>query len=147
MILTASPGAAKSVLSAKVCELYKQRGELAGYHFCDFRNSDSRSPHIILQSLASQMCDNLVGFRDKLTEVLRREHSRESLSDAFRVLSNNPLHALDRREPVLNVVDALDESKTDDKSEFLELISEEFTELPEWIKIFITTFKSRGNPS
>jgi hypothetical protein len=36
-------------------------------------------------------------------------------------------------------VDALDESKTEDKSEFLELISEEFPELPEWIKIFITS--------
>ncbi|CAB4027526.1 E3 ubiquitin- ligase DZIP3, partial [Paramuricea clavata] len=107
MILTAGPGAAKSVLSAK--------------------------------SLASQMCDNVDGFRDKLTEVLRREHSRESLSDAFRVLLNNPLHALDRREPMMIVVDALDESKTDDKSEFLELISEEFIELQEWIKIFVTS--------
>jgi hypothetical protein len=40
---------------------------------------------------------------------------------------------------MLIVVDALDESKTEDKSEFLELISEEFPELPEWIKIFITS--------
>ncbi|CAB4015152.1 Hypothetical predicted protein [Paramuricea clavata] len=35
MILTAGPGVGKSVLSAKACELYKQRGELASYHFCD----------------------------------------------------------------------------------------------------------------
>jgi hypothetical protein len=139
MILTAGPGAGKSVLSAKVCELYKQRGQLAGYHFCDFRNLDSRNPHKILQSLASQMCDNVAGFRGKLTEALRRDHSRELLSDAFRVILNNPLRALDRRAPVLIVVDALDESKTDAKSEFLELISEEFIELPEWIKIFITS--------
>jgi hypothetical protein len=139
MVLTAGPGLGKSVLSAKVCELYKQRGQLAGFHFCDFRNADSRNAHRILQSLASQMCDNVDGFRDKLTEVLRREHSRESLSDAFRVLLNDPLDALDRREPMLIVVDALDESKTEDKSEFLELISEEFPELPEWIKIFITS--------
>jgi hypothetical protein len=134
MILTAAPGAGKSVLSAKICEICKERGQLAAYHFCDFRNT-----HTILQSLASQMCDNVDGFRDKLTEVLRREHFRDSLSDAFRVLLNDPLHGLDRRQPLLIVVDASDESKPDVKSEFLELISGEFPELPEWIKIFITS--------
>jgi hypothetical protein len=139
MILTAGPGVGKSVLSAKVCELYKQRDQLAAYHFCNFRNSDYSDPHRILQSLASQMCDNVEGFRDKLNEGLHREHSRESLSDVFRVLLNDPLHALDRHEPLLIVVDALDESKTDVRSEFLELISDEFPELPEWIKIFITS--------
>jgi hypothetical protein len=152
MILTAGPGFGKSVLSAKVYELYKQRAQLAAYHFCDFRNSDSRNPHRILQSLASQMCDNVDGFRDKLTEGLRREHSRDSHSDAFRVLLNDPLHAVETRKPrlwmlwrraqhkpKLIVVDALDESQTDAKSEFLELISEKFPQLPKCVKIFITS--------
>ncbi len=139
MILTAWPGVGKSVLSAKVCDAYKQSGRLAAHHFCDFKKSDSRNPNRILQSLASQMCDSVEGFRDKLTEVLRREHSRDSLSDAFRVLLNDPLNALHNREPMLIVIDALDESKTDDKSEFLELISDEFAELPEWIKILISS--------
>ncbi len=139
MILTAGPGVGKSVLSAKVCKQYQQRGQLAACHFCDFRNSDSRNPNRILQSLASQMCDNVEGFRDELTKSLRRDHSRDSLPDAFRVLLNDPLHALNRHEPMLIVVDALDESKTDEKSEFLELISDNFFELPEWIKIFISS--------
>ncbi|XP_028417975.1 uncharacterized protein LOC114542683 isoform X2 [Dendronephthya gigantea] len=139
LIVTAGPGVGKSVLSAKLCELFRERGQLAAHHFCDFRNSDSNNPQRILQSLASQMCDNVEGFRDKLTEILRREHSRDSLSDAFRVLLNDPLHALDRHDPMLIIVDALDESKTDEKSEFLELISEKFCELPDWIKIFISS--------
>ena len=139
MILTAGPGVGKSVLSAKACELYKERGQLAACHFCDFKNEESRNPHRILQSLASQMCDNIEGFCDKLTEVFRREHSRDSLPDAYRVLLNEPLHALDRHKPVLIVVDALDESKTESKSDFLELISEEFLELPRWVKILITS--------
>jgi nucleoside-triphosphatase THEP1 len=139
MILTAGPGIGKSVLSAKVCELYKQRGQLAGCHFCDFRNADARNPHKIIESLASQFCDNVDGFLDKLTYFLDREHSRDSLLDAFRVLLNDPLHALDRREPMLIVVDALDKSVTDVKSEFLELISEKFPKLPKWIKMLITS--------
>ena len=139
MILTAGPGVGKSVLSAKACELYKERGQLGACHFCDFKNSDSRNPHRILQSLASQMCDNIEGFHHKLTEVLRREHSRDSLPDAYRVLLNDPLHALERQAPVLIVVDALDESKAESKSDLLELISEEFLELPPWVKILISS--------
>ena len=139
MILTAGPGVGKSVLSAKVCDAYKETGRLAAYHFCDCRNSDSRNPNTILQSLASQMCDNVDGFRNQLTETLRREHSQASLSDSFRVLLKDPLRALVRSEPMLIVVDALDESKTDVKSEFLELISDEFAELPGWIKILISS--------
>ena len=139
MILTAGPGVGKSVLSAKVCDAYKQKCRLAAYHFCDFRNSDYSNPNRILQSLASQMCDGVEGFRDKLSEVLRREHSRDLLFDAFRVLLNDPLHAVHSREPMLIVIDALDESKTDDKSEFLELISDEFGRLPKWIKILISS--------
>ena len=139
MILTAGPGIGKSVLSAKVCQDYSERGKLAGRHFCDFRKSNYSKPSNILQSLASQMCDNVDGFSEKLTEILGRNHSLDSLSDAFTVILNEPLHALDRREPMLVVVDALDESKADDKSEFLELISDEFPDLPKWIKILITS--------
>ena len=139
MILTAGPGIGKSVLSAKVSQDYCESKQLAGCHFCDFKTSDSRNPSRILESLASQMCDNVNGFREKLTEILCRTHTRDSLSDAFRVLLSEPLHALDRREPMLIVVDALDESKTGDKSEFLELISDKFPDLPKWIKIMITS--------
>ena len=139
MILTAGPGVGKSVLSAMVCELFKQRGQLAAYHFCDHRNPDCINPSSILHSLASQMCDNVDGFRKKLTEILGHKHSQSTLSEAFRILLHDSLHALDRREPMLIVVDALDESKTDDKSEFLELISDEFPELPKWIKILISS--------
>ena len=96
----------------------------------------------ILQFLASQMCDNVDGFltsMNKLTEIHGRDHSLDSLSDAFTVLLSEPLHDLDGHEPMLLVLDTLDESKTDDKSEFLELISDEFPRLPKWIKILITS--------
>ena len=85
------------------------------------------------------MCDNVVRFRDKLTEMLQREHSRDSLSDANFLVLNEPIHCLDRWEPMLIVLDALDESSTGDKSEFLELISDESLELRKWIKMLITS--------
>ena len=48
MILTAGPGMGKSVLSAKVCQQYRERGQLAGCHFCDFKKSECSNPLRIL---------------------------------------------------------------------------------------------------
>ena len=139
MILTAGPGIGKSVFAANVCEIYQKSGKLAACHFCKFNNSDYRNPHTLLQSLASHMCDNVEGFKDKLADQLRRSHCKETLSDAFRVLLNDPLHALESRDPMLIVIDAMDESLMEGKSEMLELISEEFPHLPKWIKVLITS--------
>ena len=140
MILTAGPGVGKSVFAAEVCNIYAEHGKLAACHFCQYNKSrDYSDPRKIIESLASSMCDNIAGFKIKLDDQLQRSHSRETLSDAFRVLLNDPLHALGEREPMLLVIDALDESAVGGKSAFLELISDEFPNLPQWIKILITS--------
>ena len=137
MILTAGPGVGKSVFAAEVCKMYA--GQLAACHFCQYNQSDYRNPRMIIESLASMMCDNVPGFKAKLNDQLKRSHSKETLSDAFRVLINDPLHALENRGPMMLVIDALDETEVGGKSEFLELISDEFPKLPPWIKILITS--------
>ena len=139
MILTAGPGVGKSVFAAEVCRMYAEQGQLAACHFCQYNMADRRDPRMIIESLAGIMCDNVEGFKAKLDGQLQRRHSRKTLSDAFRVLINDPLYALEEREPMLLVIDALDESAVEGKSEFLELISEEFLKLPQWIKILITS--------
>jgi WD40 repeat protein len=139
MILTAGPGVGKSVFAAEVCRIYAGKGQLAACHFCQYNKSDYSNPRMIIESLASNMCENVKGFKAKLDDQLQRSHSKETLSDEFRVLLNDPLHALGKRKPMLLVIDALDESEVAGKSEFLELISEEFPKLPQWIKILITS--------
>ena len=139
MILTAGPGVGKSTFAAEVCRRYTEKRQLAACHFCKYNNSDKRNPQKIIESLASHMCDNVKDFKDKLRKKLQRNHSKETLSDAFCALLNDPLYALGERKPVLLVIDALDESEVGGKSEFLELISEEFPRLPQWIKILITS--------
>jgi WD40 repeat protein len=139
MILTAGPGVGKSVFAAEVCRIYAGKGQLAACHFCQYNKSDYSNPRMIIESLASNMCENVKFFKAKLDEQLQRSHSRETLLDAFRVLINDPLLTLEEREPMLLVIDALDESVVAGKSEFLELISEEFPKLPQWIKILITS--------
>lgn len=139
MILTAGPGVGKSVFAGKVCQMYKDLRQLAACHFCKFNYSDYRNPQILFESLSSHMCQNIPGFRGKLIEQLRRNHSRDTITDAFRVLLNDPLHAIEERDPMMIVIDGLDESETRGKSELLDLIAKEFPKLPSWIKIFITS--------
>ena len=139
LLLTAGPGFGKSVFAAKVCEEFKKEGKLAASHFCDFSNSNLRDPMIMLQSLASQMCENIAGFREKLLDQLRRPHQVRSLKDAFRIYLQNPLDELEVEKPSLVVIDGLDESEADNKNEIVNLIADYFPDLPECIKVLVTS--------
>ena len=139
LLLTAGPGFGKSVFAAKVCENFKIKGKLAASHFCDFSNSNLRDPMMMLQSLASQMCENITGFKEKLVDQLRRPHQVQSLKDAFRIYLQNPLDELDLEKPTLVVIDGLDESAADDKNEIMNLIADYFPDLPECIKFLVTS--------
>ena len=139
MILTAGPGIGKSVFAGKVCQVYKETGKLAACHFCKFNDSNLRNPLKMLQSLASQMCTSINGFKEKLVEKLKRPHEVNTITDAFRVYLNEPLQELETSQPMLIVIDGLDESEANGRSELLDLIAEEFSKLPEWIKILVTS--------
>ena len=139
MILTAGPGVGKSVFAGKVCQVYKEIGKLAACHFCKFNDSNLRNPLNMLQSLASQMCTSINGFKEKLVEKLKRPHKINTITDAFRVYLNEPLHELETSQPMLIVIDGLDESESNGRNELLDLIAEAFSELPELIKILVTS--------
>lgn len=139
LLLTAGPGFGKSVFAAKVCENFKKKGNFAACHFCDFSDSNLRDPMMMLQSLASQMCDTVVGFKEKLLDQLKRPHHVRSLKDAFGVYLQNPLDELEVDEPYLVVLDGLDESAADDKNEIVNLITDYFPDLPKCVKVLVTS--------
>ena len=141
LVLKGGPGFGKSVFAAKLCEDFKKNGKLAACHFCDFSDSNLRNPMMMLQSLASQMCENIHGFKEKLLDQLKRPHEVSSLKDAFGVYLQNPLDELeiDEREPLLIVIDGLDESAADDKSDIVNLIANYFLDLPDRVKVLVTS--------
>ncbi|XP_028416515.1 E3 ubiquitin-protein ligase DZIP3-like [Dendronephthya gigantea] len=73
-LITAGPGFGKSVFAAKICEDFEKKGKLAACHFCDFSDPNLRDPMVMLQSLASQMCENVPGFKEKLLDQLKQPH-------------------------------------------------------------------------
>ena len=139
LLLTAGPGFGKSVFSARICEDFKKKKTLAGCHFCDCSDSNLRNPMMMLQSLASQMCENVGGFKEKLLDQLKRPHEVQNLRDAFGIYLQNPLDELELVEPILIVIDGLDESAADAKNEIVNLIAEYFPDLPKFIKVLVTS--------
>ena len=141
LVLKAGPGFGKSVFAAKLCADFKKNGKLAACHFCDFSDSNYRNPMMMLQSLASQMCENIHGFKEKLLDQLKRPHKVSSLKDAFGVYLQNPLDELeiDEREPLLIVIDGLDESAADDKNDIVNLVADYFPDLPDHIRVLVTS--------
>ena len=138
LLITAGPGFGKSVFAAKVCELFSKRGKLAACHFCEFNDSNLKDPMMMMQSLASHMCENVPGFKEMLLDQLKRPHKVQSLKDAFQIYLQNPLDEL-VVEPSLIVIDGLDESATDDKSDMMKLIADHFIDLPKCVKVLITS--------
>ena len=138
-LLKAGPGFGKSVFAAKVCEDFKKKGKLAACHFCDFSDSNLKKPILMLQSLASQMCENVNGFKEKLLDQLKRSLEVRNLKDAFGVYLQTPLEELKVEEPFLVVIDGLDESAAEDKNEIVNLIINYFPDLPSCIKVLVTS--------
>ena len=138
LLLTAGPGFGKSVFAAKVCEIFEDKGKLAACHFCDFSNSNLKDPMMMLQSLASHMCQSVNGFKEKLLDQLQRPHKVHSLKDAFQVYLQNPLDELEVERSLI-VIDGLDESATDDKSDMVKLIADNFPDLPRCVKVLVTS--------
>ena len=140
MILTADAGFGKSTFAGQVCKEYKERDQLKACHFFKSTISAYSDPRKMLESLASQLCENVKGFREKLAAQLQRNHSITTIGDAFRVFLKDPLNSLpDEKSSILIVIDGLDESVSDEKKHLLDVIDEEFQLLPKWIKIFITS--------
>ena len=138
LLISAGPGFGKSVFAAKICNLFGEKGKLAACHFCDFSNSNLNDPMMMLESLASQMCDNIAGFKDELCDQLKRRHKVNNLNDAFQIYLQNPLDDLEV-ELKLIVIDGLDESASASRSEMVKLIGDHFPDLPNCVKVLLTS--------
>ena len=144
MVISGSAGMGKSVISAVICGKMQDAGQLAGSHFCQHDRVRHRNPKVMLQSLASQLCDILPEYKKALVEKLSRnlgvEINNMEVKDLFEVLFEEPLASLnDSSLTYLMVIDGLDESEFQGRNELLDVIANYFEGLPLWIRFLVTT--------
>ena len=112
MVISGNAGMGKSVISAVMCEKMQEAGRLAGSHFCQHDRARHRNPKVMLQSLASQLCDFVPDYKKGLVEKLSRnlgvEINNMEVNDLFEVLFEEPLTSLnDPGLTYLMVIDGL----------------------------------------
>ena len=144
MVISGSAGMGKSVISAVICEKMQDAGRLAGSHFCQHDRARHRNPKVMLQSLASQLCDILPEYKKALMEKLSRnlgvEMNNMEVRDLFEVLFEEPLASLNNSSlAYLIVIDGLDESEFQGRNELLDVIANYFQGLPLWVRFLVTT--------
>ena len=144
IVISGNAGMGKSVISAVICERMQEAGRLAGSHFCQHDRARHRNPKVMLQFLATQLCDFLPDYKNALVEKLSRnlgvEINNMEVKDLFEVLFEEPLTSLnDPGLTYLMVIDGLDESEFRGRNELLDVIANYFQGLPLWIRFLVTT--------
>ena len=159
--LCADPGWGKSAVIGRLA--HAQRARVLAVHFCRHDEEDSRQPHRVIPSLAYQIASQLDDYRGQLLETVRTrtDWTTASAGDLFRQLIQEPLahcieggrnaaeevdgHAGGQHQRRLIVIDALDECvDANERSEFLDVLSERIRTLPEWLGLVISSRKERS---
>ncbi|XP_068681720.1 uncharacterized protein [Montipora foliosa] len=145
MVISGNAGMGKSVISAVTCKRMEEAGRLSGSHFCQHKNVRYRSPQLMLQSLASHLSHTLPEYKKSLVEKLSRnlgpvELNSMGVEELFALLFKEPLNNVkDPGRNILMVIDGLDESEYQGRNELLDVIANQFSRLPQWIRFFVTT--------
>jgi len=144
MVISGNAGMGKSVIAAVMCKKMLDAGRLSGSHFCQHDKARRRSARLMLQSLAYHLSCHLPEYKKALVEQLSRNLGTEvnnmEVGDLFELLFEEPLSGLsDPGFTSVLVIDGLDESEYQGRSDLLDVISRYFARLPRWIRFLMTT--------
>ena len=144
MVISGNAGMGKSVIAAVICNRMQEAGRLSGSHFCQYNNARYCKPQLMIQSLASHLSHALPEYKRALGEQLSRNLGTDlnnmGVEELFALLFKEPLSAVgDPGRNMLMVIDGLDESKYQGRSELLNVIANQFCKLPIWIRFLVTT--------
>jgi hypothetical protein len=142
-IISGQAGMGKSIIAAVICKLFLEN--FAACHFFQYNNSRYNNSKFLLQSLAWQLSNVFSDYKKELTGKLSGFKSQTlndmNIEGLFSMLLTEPLSRCnsDQCKPFLIVIDALDESRREDRYELVDLITKHFPKLPSYIRFLITT--------
>ncbi|CAH3180644.1 unnamed protein product, partial [Porites lobata] len=144
MVISGDAGMGKSVISAVVCQRMRHAGRLTGSHFCQHNKARPRNPKIMLQSLAYQLSEFLPPYKRELVKALSRNLGEDinnlEVGELFELLFEEPLiNVDDPGRSLLMVIDGLDESEYKGRNDLLDVMANQFSTLPGWVRFCVTT--------
>lgn len=131
-------GVGKSVLTAEL--MRRHFPQVAAWHFCRHDDKDKSAPPALLRSLAAMLCHRLSGFEAALREGSAAVLLSSDPQELFEGLVLAPLkHVTPPAQPMLIILDALDEIPKEVQKPLLDVITRQLTQLPPWLRLFVTS--------
>ena len=143
-LIGGAPGTGKSVFAAILSNFMSN---CCSVFFCEWNNSETRNPAIVIKSLAFQMACNIKDYRELLINILKSKNfdgmSFQTLMDFLLI---DPLNSLidGGREDNIIVIDALDEAGENEYNLLVELLIQKIDNFPSWIRFVMTSRLERN---
>jgi WD40 repeat protein len=137
-LVTGDPGTGKSAYLAHVLSHCPQ---VAAHHFCVANLSESLEPMRFVESLAAQLAGRREDYRRLLAGVKRAAVGECDAGTLLRRLVADPLRQLAWGQPLLIVVDGLDEALLRGGDNIPRLLSDRLEDFPAWVRFVISTRK------
>ena len=136
LLLTADAGVGKSAIASQMTT----RSNVCGVHFCSQSNIESCRPAAWVRGLVFQLATQLPPYRQELAKL--SAPNWEQPASLFRTLIAEPLRLceaqLDVIEPLVFVVDGLDESVAVAGRDLAELLADSAEHFPSWLRLLVT---------
>ena len=140
MWIMGGAGTGKSVVAAvfvNQASLHTNQYKIGAIHFCLHTNPKDSDPIRLITSLAVQLAEQLPECYKGVeisTDILT-----SGISNAFESLIKNPLLKAKQENPLVILIDALDELPSTAIRPLLKLISQELLQLPGFIRLVVTS--------
>lgn len=140
LIIAGDPGIGKSAVMAQLASRHPQ---VMAFHFCISSLADSINPVVFVKSIASQLATQIPDYHEAIKQIDYELLTRLDAGTLFRRLIVDPIKSIKLTEPVLILIDALDEAWSDTPGNIVRLLHERIEDLPDQVKIIVS---SRKNP-
>jgi len=138
LFITGDPGSGKTALMARLIQVFPTVG---AYHFCIAKYDASLMPGKFIHSIASQLASQIPEFRELLSLLNLQTIAFQETGTLMKQLLVDPLSQIRREEPLVIIIDALDEALYYGNENLVKLLFDWLGELPSWIKLIVTSRK------
>ncbi|GJJ05837.1 hypothetical protein Clacol_000024 [Clathrus columnatus] len=143
--LTGPAGTGKSAIAHSVAIQFRSKGKLGSFFSFDRNYQTERWRDKVFSTIARDLADLDPQLKRELAKVVHEKSYLQSTTDLriqWRDLLHEPLHATskDRSEPILVIIDALDESGDEIlRQDLLKILEKETSILPENVRFLVTS--------
>ena len=143
-VLLGDAGVGKSVIAGALAQRKRDAGELGCAFFCRNREERRNDPKNVIGTIARDLCkcineySKIVVGEKGVANVLKNKEL--GVPDLFTKLLEEPLaQCKPPLKRLLVIIDALDETKSESREDFLHVITKGLPRLPDWLLFFITS--------